>query len=198
MNPFLTQVFNVYAEKYKPQQKREQLIAEIAALKDRLASLEVSLASCGATDEEIQQFLVNAEALLGGHASEEVLTNMLTARFGGEEEQPKRRARRKKGESTEPAAGAATPEAAEGAAPAEPSAPPTADVTKAEKDLLKSVMTLESMSVSEVAAATSQHTGDEWLPSDVSPILKAMIKDGSVATEGEKRAKRYMLAKSPE
>lgn len=193
LNPFLTEVFNAYMASYKPLDERVRIEAELTALRAKLAVLEEQLAQNSVTGDDIQKFLINAEELLGGHASETVLTNMLVARFGGAQPQPKQRgARRKKSDAPAAEQGAEAGAASEQAA--QPAAPPTAEVTKEEKALLLAVMTREPMSVTEVAAATTQHTGDDWLPSDVSPILKAMIKEGTVLTEGEKRGKRYMLA----
>lgn len=192
LNPFLTEVFNAYMATYKPLDERVRIEAELKEAQELCAKLEAELAKHNVTGDDIQKFLINAEELLGGHASEAVLTNMLLARFGGEQEKPKRKPRKKTNEQSGEAEEAG--EQGEQEVQAAEAQPAASEVTKEEKQLLVSVMTREPMSVTEVAAATSQHTGDEWLPSDVSPILKALIKDGTVLTEGERRAKRYMLA----
>jgi hypothetical protein len=176
LSPFLTEVFDAYVASRQLSGERARLEAELAELQKKVAALEAEL-NDRVSNDEIQEFLVNAEQLLGGHASATVLTNMLVARFGEPTDKPKKRGRKKQG--------------AEQASEGEPAA---AGPTEKEVQCLISVLTRESMSVSEVAGAMSQHTGAEWLPADVAPILKVLIGAGKVATEGERRGKRYMLA----
>lgn len=177
LNPFLTDVFSAYTTQCNPLDERARIEAALTDARARCAELEAALAQHSVTDEDIQKFLINAEELLGGHASEHVLMNMLVARFGGGAEKPKRG--RKKNIAADSLGQEGTPAASK--------------VTQEEKDLIASVMTLEPMSSTEIAHATTTSTGDTWLASDVSKILKVMIAEGMVATEGEKRGKRYML-----
>lgn len=200
LTPFLNEIFTKYTEACKPLEERARIESELQAAREACAKLEEALAQHSVTNDDIAKFLINAEELMGGHATEAVLMNMLVAKFGGPSEKPKRRGRRKKVVAAAATEGAGASGGAPDGAPAEQAsegAPTSTEITRAEKDLIASVMTMEPMSITEVAAATSQHTGDEWLSSDVSPILKAMIKDGSVVAQGEKRGKRYMLSQMP-
>lgn len=204
MSPFLQEVFNQYMLQHKPAGGREAVEAELAAARAKVAQLEEDLRLLG-DGNEIEEFLIQSEKLMGSHATEAVLLHMTVARFGGCEVVAKVKTRRARKAAPASPVSAATAgstlvesdEEIEGEATGvSVIAKDDEPITQAEKNLILAQLTRESMSINEIAAATSAHTNDQWKAADISPILKELIKDGTVAFEGENRAKRYLLAPS--
>jgi hypothetical protein len=167
LTEFLQQVRDEYLESYNPITRSQTVEAELTELRGKIASLENELA-CLPSLTDVEKTLIDAEELIGTNASEEVLMRVLIAKFGGEKKEaaPKKRAPKRT----------------------------VSPVTDAEKNMVLRLMTKEPISPKELAALATEDDGEnKWLASDLSPILKAMLADGTVHAEGHGRGRRYNL-----
>lgn len=145
----------------------ERLIASRNTLNERIADVEAKLAQTKDRRAEARAYMSEASASLGKFASREVLLQVLRDAFP----KPTRKTK------TIAADGAATPNA-----PANDSA-----ATDDGKQKLLSVLDREGMHMSEIAKAAGMET------TQVRSLLKQLEKEGKIATEGERRSKKYRV-----